>query len=153
MFARKGKIDVPLHTRTGITHVQDPNRVVVNLTPRRTEHDNAAVSSAFDHIIPDRRIPTGDADAVRPFLKGVRSTRPNVVVLYYNAIAIQGALSNVEAGPASWVVGANIFNELANVVASHLYIPAPIGRRRDTARAVDLRENTISLSGRQISQR
>lgn len=128
-----------------VTYSLNPDSVVLDYCTRRAEQDNAAIletdnsviytcKSRFDtycrvvdSVISDKTVLATDADTIRPLLEGIRATRPDVVVLHGGIVAGERALSDVEARPAAGIEGANVFDELTRIAATHFNIGAATG--------------------------
>ena len=81
---------------------------------------------------------TADTNPVGPLLEQIRTAGTNVVVTDGYIVAGKGSLGDVQAGPATGIVGMDIFNELVGVRPAHLDVRATRRRGSSCARTIDL---------------
>ena len=80
-----------------------------------------------------------DADAVRPLLEQIRTTRADVVMANGCVVARESTLGKVETRPASRVVGVDVLDKLVGIRPAHLDVRAAARWGGSSTRAVDLR--------------
>lgn len=85
------------------THVLHDDRVILDETTRSAEDDNTTVGGVRYDIVSDDAVGTTETDAVGPLLERVRAARADVVVLDYDAGAVEWTFCNVETRPGAGV--------------------------------------------------
>jgi hypothetical protein len=77
---------------------------------------------ALYYIVTNDGIVAGNADTISPLKSFIMPARANVVVLNNDAIAIQTALSNVEARPTTGIERMHVFDQLIRICSAHFDI-------------------------------
>lgn len=121
------------------TYIQHPYRVVVHLGSWRAEQHDTSIRRTLNHVISHDAIHTGHADAIGPFLKSVRATWTNIVVLNKRAVTVETPLSKMEAGPAPRIIRMHKLDEMVKVrFASHFNVGSTVDRRCTSSCPVNL---------------
>jgi hypothetical protein len=126
------------HEMISRAHVLGPNRIVFHQCSRGAKQYDSPICGTSDEVVRNNTVPTRDADPVGPLLESVGSTGTNVVIANGSIGASQSALLDMQAGPATRVVRADVFDELIWVIASHLDVRAAFSRWGTGASTIDL---------------
>ena len=89
--------------------------ILISISIVSSVADFRAYRRVVDSVIPDVAILTAHANAICPLLEGVRSARPNIIVLNGDIIAREVAFCYMQAGPATRVIRVHILDELVRV--------------------------------------
>lgn len=120
-------------------HSPDPNRIVLNKSPRRSKQHNATVGGVIHKVISDDTILAAETNAIRPLAECIGPAWPDVIILYSDVIALEASLHDVKARPTARVERTNVFNQLSRVGPAHFDVSTTVQGWRAIACAIDLR--------------
>ena len=127
-----------------MTHVYDPDSVVLHKSARAAEKGNTGLCRVVYHVISDNGGTAADGGTISVFTEARCTRRAEFIVLNDDAIAKAiAALKNVETAPSPGIIRAHIFNQLVLICTAHQYAWIPCDGWTSCPISIDLRTKAM----------